>query len=300
MPKWVLEATGYSTLLDSSENQARRRRILRILGATITAADGKTVVTVNPTGATGETGDAGPAGNTGPTGTTGPTGVTGPSGPTGATGGSGSSTMGVTLYDTGSGTHVCTGVSGFTILVGGGAAGGGAQSSNDQSGGGGGAGGTCIKFYGTLPADFDYVIGAAGTGVAATAGNNGSNSTADDGAITQTASGGTGGAIGSTTTGPGQSGIGGAGGAAANGDLNIPGQRGGPDGLLWLNSADSSGRGGDSWVGTGGAPATGNSNGNVGTGFGAGGSGACSDTASGTKTGGDGLAGCFMVVEFGV
>lgn len=304
MPKWIPpELAGYNTILNDAGDPVQRRRAVQFLGATLSDDGTKTIIAIAgtaPTGPTGETGPTGPTGATGESGTgaTGPTGPTGATGPTGPTGAAGAADLAVAIYDTaGTGEHVTTGVSGIVIGVGGGAAGGSVSAGSLQAATGGGAGGAFIKFYPTLPATFDYTVGAGGTAVSGqNDGNPGGDTIVDDGTLVMTAFGGGAGQSNSTGAGGADPNVG-IGGTAENGDLNIPGEYGG---LSYdATSGSFSGRGGNSLLGKGGQSRAGaNGAGFAGTGYGSGGSGALAQSAV-ANLGGDGAPGVVVVVEFG-
>lgn len=151
-------------------------------------------------------------------------------------------------------------------VVGGGGAGGGSNGAN--CGTGGGAGGLAIKWLSALtPGNtLTVTIGAAGTGVSASAGNPGTATSVSSGTqiiSTITANGGGGGAANSSG---GQGG--GTGGTASGGDLNVTGSQGPPSsvGIIGLDGANTI-------YGSGGLAAV-NAAGNAATGFGSGGGGA--------------------------
>lgn len=162
-------------------------------------------------------------------------------------------------------------------MIGGGGGGQGNSLGGQNYGGGGGAGGTVI-FWGSGVASGVIVtvtVGTGGAGSAFTVGSgNGTDTTMSFGSTVLTAG------FGSGTI----SNIGGAGGTASNGTINIPGQHG-MDAIIQTSGAisDAGGSGGSTMYG-GGGPAT-YGLGYVGTGYGAGGSG------SGGNNGGNGSGG---------
>jgi hypothetical protein len=204
-----------------------------------------------------------------------------------------------------SGTTFTTNAATRTIRVrgvGGGGGGGGCTSvaSAASAAGGGGAGGYAEKTFAVQPnTGYTYAIGAAGAGNSGAAGGNGGNSTFAVGATTVTAFGGTG-AVVATAVIVGSTPIfygGGAGGVVStNGDLNSGGEPG-QAGFTANLTAVGSGNGGSSDFGAGGKGLTAVGAGNAGIGFGAGGGGAATG-ASTVRTGGAGVAGCWVVDEF--
>jgi hypothetical protein len=166
-------------------------------------------------------------------------------------------------------------------VVGGGGNGGTANAGSPSPGGG--AGGYARKFYNvaSLPGPFTYAVG----------GVNG-QSTFSDGTTTISGSPGGNGTAGA----PPQQG--GTGGAASNGDVNVPGQAGqGSDGTTPFQMG---GRGGDGpWGGARGARVGSQGDGVQSTGFGSGGQGATPRTyPSETPQPGSGIQGVVIIWEF--
>lgn len=156
--------------------------------------------------------------------------------------------------------------------------------------GAGGAGGTAIKIFTVVAgSSYTYAIGAAGASDTA-----GGNSTFTVGATTVTGGGGTSSGANSFD--------GADGGTATNGDINILGGSGNPGGNLQASASfaaySSSGSGGASFWGGGGAGRfldTGG-DGNTGRAFGSGGGGSC-ETSATVRVGGAGKAGV-IVIEY--
>ena len=188
------------------------------------------------------------------------------------------------------------------VLAGGGA-GGGVPAGNIALGtaaGGGGAGGYSQSYVpsATIGASQAVTIGAGGTGVSNSAGNNGSDSSV--GAIV-IAKGGTGSPVGTGATGNVTS-IGGVGGIAGTGDITFPG---GAGNWGWSDGGGgvtaSSGMGGNSYFSSGAINVTStNSAGvNAGANTGAGGSGACSaGVGSAAQAGGNAGSGLVIIYEY--
>lgn len=174
----------------------------------------------------------------------------------------------------------------LAIGVGGGGAGAGGVNT-DSAGGGGGGGGTVIRLLtaAQIGASKAYVVGAAG---AAT--------TLDTAGALLNAGGGGTGTAGATFSVVGVQTAGGAGGTAANGDLNIPGQPGGR-GVIYSATIGRGGTGGRSVFGLGGPEGGTDAAGVVGSEYGGGGSGG---HAAGTpnRDGGAGAAGILYLIEF--
>jgi len=190
-------------------------------------------------------------------------------------------------------------------LVGAGGAGGGAGATaagSSAAGAGGGAGATVIKFITSPAATYYYAVGVGGTVGAAgnNAGNAGSRSFFDI-VLALSAGGGSGGGGGPTQTGGPviEQNFGGAGGAAANGDVNIPGGAGNFS-IVYAATVSSSGYGGTSTLGAGGrgvaAGAGAVSAGTVGSVYGGGGGGGVGQNAA-AQTGGAGAGGIIIVEE---
>lgn len=189
-------------------------------------------------------------------------------------------------------------------LIGGGGGGGGVLfvASGNGAAAGGGSGGYARKFYAVAPFNCTINVGAAGTAGSAAGSNGGAggDTTFTDGTTLVTAKGG-GGGLGQTcgTTEVMLSG-GTAGAISTNGDLNIPGNPGRP---AYRRTATfeiaTSGTGGSSVYGSGGAARSSGQGqlGNAGAGFGAGGAGATS-VGGNSQTGGAGAAGAVIVTEY--
>ena len=175
---------------------------------------------------------------------------------------------------------------------GGGAAGGGATATGGGAGGGSGSTAIYIATGLTAGANYAVTIGAGGTGVSASTGNSGGNSTVVINATTVTAPGGTGGGVASGSSG-GNGGAGG--GACTNATASIQG--GGGDSSNNSGGTASGGAGGASFWGGGGPAigALGASGGVAGTAYGSGGGGGW--TNGGDVAGGNGAAG-FCLVEW--
>lgn len=168
-------------------------------------------------------------------------------------------------------------------LVGGGGGGAGHSAANEKSGAGG-AGGALIKYISGLTAStgYTYAIGAAGAGgTGAANGTAGGNTTLTIGATTYT---GNGGGFGTFDN------LGGTGGTATNGDINIQGQNGGgaPSNA---SSAVSGTMGGSPGFGLGlGGASIITGNGAAATGYGGGGGGGV-----GSSNGGAGTQGVIII-----
>lgn len=186
-------------------------------------------------------------------------------------------------------------------VVGGGGGGGGVASTAAQSAaaGGGGGGGCSIKLYTTPAATYAYTVGQTANGGTAGANNGtaGNNSTFAG----QTANGGGAGpGSAATATFPSvPAGVGGAGGTASGGDVNLTGG-GGTSGIVLTQLAAIGGGGGASvgqYGGAGGRSPQPNGPGVIG-GTGGGGSGGVDVNGGGTQAGGNGTAGVVIVEEF--
>ena len=222
-----------------------------------------------------------------------------------AGGGTGFSAINVQVFDT-PGTTTYTPTSGMAYAIveciggGGGGAGVPIPSSTALSGAGGGGGAYCRKNItaAAIGASKTVVIGASGSGgTAGTDGSSGGDTTF--GAIL-TAHGGAGGV--SPAVGTGYECLGGNGGSATGGDINIAGQPGMASLSLSSGSLTSFGGAGASGIyGSGGnaVSATSPGNGNAGLGYGAGGSGGATVGSSGTsKNGGAGSSGAIIITEY--
>lgn len=193
---------------------------------------------------------------------------------------------------TGSGTYTPTaGMVKVLVRAQGGGGGGRSATATDEAGGGGGGGGYVEKLYDAsfIGASKGYSVGAGGAANAA-----GSDTTFNTTSLVA-GGGGTGSVTGSSTT-LGTQAAGGAGGTATGGDINIPGEPGGR-GTIYSTTHGRGGYGGDSHLGTGGAPGVSDSAGAAGTGKGSGGAGG---HASGTtdRAGGAGMNGTIEFWEF--
>ena len=187
----------------------------------------------------------------------------------------------------------------FIRLVGGGGGGGGGSFSTPNMGfGAGGAGGAYAeKTFAVSPLTaYTYAIGGAGTAGANTGGTGGTggDTTFAVGATTVTGKGGLGG-VGQAAAATLDAALGGAGVIATNGDVNSAGWPG-EKSVRFSGILGSSGAGGSSPFGAGGAGMKTNAAGNAGKGFGAGGGGAAAVSAS--QVGGVGTAGCIVVDEY--
>lgn len=188
----------------------------------------------------------------------------------------------------------------FIQCLGGGAAGGGsgATTSGQHSigtGGGGGEYAAGIFTAATIGASQTVTIGAGGTGVSASAGGNGGNTSL--GSIIS-AYGGSGG----TTVAPTgantfqQGGAGGTGGSG--GDYRTPGQNGSFGICGYTATINVNSPGGNSQIGAGGFGNNAANGGNAG-GYGAGGGGTSNpQSASSALTGGNGTSGIIIVTEY--
>lgn len=212
----------------------------------------------------------------------------------------------VTTYASGSGSHVPqTWTTRMRVrLIGGGGGGGGggnANASESVVGNGGGGGGFCEHEYTSNPGTLSYAVGSGGTGVSSASGNNGNNSTFG----TLTASGGTGGGVGSSRGTLAPQNIIAAGGTASTGNIYVATGMAGGWGISG-NAVAISGSGGASGMGAGGGaslttPANGvSTTGNAGSVPGGGGGGSANNnkSASGAVAGGNGGNGAIIVEEF--
>jgi len=194
----------------------------------------------------------------------------------------------------------CTSI--YVEAVGGGAAG--CGTTNTSVGAGGGAGAYCAKYFnaasGILPLTaYTYAIGSGGAAGTASTGPSGGNTTFTVGATTITAGGGVGGGRTASGTVPDFR-IGGVGGTATNGDINVPGGCG-QQATFGSSSvgaaADFSGSGGSSIFGGAGAGVAGSSGAGSAGSFGGGGGGGNSATAV-SSNGGAGGNGVIRIWEF--
>lgn len=191
-----------------------------------------------------------------------------------------------TSYTTPSG---CTGI--YVEAIGGGGAGGSIVSTANLGGAGGGAGAYCAKYFTvTASTAYSYAIGAGGTpgSVGNNKGGDGGNTTFTVSATTITAGGGKGGESANNGY------IGGAGGTATSGDLNVSG---GPGAGQAGSAGENSGCGGSSFFGGGGNGVEGNSSANAGA-NGGGGSGPSNGGTGTNRAGGAGGAGLIRIWEY--
>lgn len=198
---------------------------------------------------------------------------------------------------TGHGTYTYTPTPGMVYctveLIGGGGGAGGCKVTAVATAGGG-AGGYCRKTYSaaSIGASQTVVIGQGGAGGTGTAPSNGSTGTAS------TFSGLTAnpGAF-SNSHGTGGSYVGGVGGTATGGDINIAGGSGYSNISYAPAPRSGSGAGGNSFYGAGGYSVLGiGQSGRNGVGYGSGGSGAISGGSA--ETGGGGQDGICLITEF--
>lgn len=217
--------------------------------------------------------------------------------------GSGFSDINVQTF-TSNGTYTPTSGMAYCIVecVGGGGGGSGAQADGNNlfaKSGGGGAG-YCKKVFdaATIGASQSVTVGAGGAGGVGTdgygLGANGNDTTF--GALLTAGKG-----FANATTGT----IGGAGGTASGGDININGSEGGLPVKYYIDEVGYiypywSGAGGNSFYGVGGGIVTTTTNGNNGTGYGSGGGGAMNimQSPGSEKNGGNGADGIVIVTEF--
>jgi hypothetical protein len=177
-------------------------------------------------------------------------------------------------------------------LIGAGAAGGGNTAVNSASGTGGGGGEVVILLFSGLSPSTAYTIavGAGGVGASGANGGSGGNTSFDlGGPFTITAHGGTGGNVGTGTTG-----VGGAGGTGGNGTINITGAAGGYN----APNYDAGGAAGmfATLVQSPLRPASGSTTGNAATGYGGGGTGSVAAASGATAgTGGAGSQGAILI-----
>ncbi len=167
------------------------------------------------------------------------------------------------------------GVTKGKVTVIGGGGNGGNVSSTSAVATGGGSGGTTIKYVSDLSSSSSYSVGEAGAA-----------STFTTSAVSLTASAGSNGVAATSTAVQ----LGGAGGGASGGDINIPGQRG--DNCS-TSSTVGSGKGGDSSLASGGSGVVVSGNGNAGL-YGSGGSGAFKNAAGIGGIGGSGV----IIIEY--
>ena len=186
-----------------------------------------------------------------------------------------------------------TGVTNVIVkVVGGGGAGGGVSNgAGELAGGGGGAGGYAEAEV-VVSGNVTVTVGAAGSAASGVAGGAGGNSSFA-GAVTVTANGGSGGALGESDE---AETAGGAGGATTNGDLAVTGKDGESAHVIGVSGYIKSGAGGSNPLGFGGnARVDGAAAGVAGVGYGAGGSGARNATDTTARAGGAGTGGVVIV-----
>jgi hypothetical protein len=189
-----------------------------------------------------------------------------------------STSHGMLVLTSGSGTLASLlpeGVTKAKVTVIGGGGNGGNVSSTTAVATGGGSGGTAIKYVSDLSSSSTYLVGEAG--VASTFATN---------TVSITANPGSNGVAATSTSVQ----LGGAGGIASGGDINIPGQRG--DNCS-TSSTVGSGKGGDSSLASGGSGVVVSGNGNAGL-YGSGGSGAFKNAAGIGGIGGSGV----IIIEY--
>src|SRR3990167_2065866 len=186
-----------------------------------------------------------------------------------------------------------TGVTNVIVKVVGGGGGGGGVSNGagELAGGGGGAGGYAEAEV-VVSGNVTVTVGAAGSASSGVAGGVGGNSSFA-GAVTVTANGGSGGALGGSDE---AETAGGNGGATTNGDLAITGKDGESAHVLGVSGYIKSGAGGSNPLGFGGnARVDGAAAGVAGVGYGAGGSGARNASDTTARAGGAGTGGVVIV-----
>ena len=206
-----------------------------------------------------------------------------------------------TVYLTGSSaTHTYqAGISAAIIegIAGGGGGGGASFSTPNMGFGAGGAAGGYFSVRVTAGlSTATYTVGIAGTAGANTGGigGTGGDTIVIHNSVTYTAKGGLGG-VGQTAAVTLDSALGGAGVAGTNGDILSPGACG-QNSVRFSGILGSSGAGGASVYGGGGAGVKTNSAGLVGTGYGSGGGGAAAVSAS--QVGGAGVRGIVIITEY--
>jgi len=183
-------------------------------------------------------------------------------------------------------------------VAGGGGGGGAAFSTPNMGFGAGGAGGGYFEktFVVTPNTAYPYAIGGVGSAGANTGGTGGTggDTTFAVGGVTATAKGGLGG-VGQAAAATLDAALGGAGVISTNGDVNSAGDPG-QNSIRLSGILGSSGAGGSSPFGGGGAARKTNGAGNIGLGYGTGGGGAAAVSAS--QVGATGTAGCIVVDEY--
>ena len=173
----------------------------------------------------------------------------------------------------------------YVEVVGGGGGGGAGTGSNNLNGGAGGGGGYAAKYYSGVSPSTAYTYAIAAGGAAASAG--GSTSFTALGVTITANGGGAGAASGASTSG--------AGGSATNGDVNLPGIIGTPNG-----GGSKGGSAAGPFASGGGGNVQGSSatNGLPGTYYGCGGSGGNCTGSGGTFAGGAGFQGIIRITEY--
>lgn len=192
-------------------------------------------------------------------------------------------------------------------MVGAGGGGGGvANSAGSQTavGGGGASGDYLEKFIDPGAGNYPLVGGAVTIGAAGTAGANtgaaggtGGNTTVVIAGVTYTAKGGTGGSFTGSSASAQVCAGGASQGGSSTGDVTVPAEPGIP-GSTQSGTLGTSGAGGNSPIGSGGAGKIAQGAGTAGAGAGAGGSGALSINAGGAVAGGAGTAGYLVIDEY--
>jgi len=209
------------------------------------------------------------------------------------------SDLAVQVKTVGSGTYTPTSGMRKVLVIGvGGGGGGDAGLATDSAGGGGGGGGTCIRVLSAAQIGVSkaYVVGAKGLGrTSAQASTAGTATTLDAAGALLNAGGGQPGTAGAGFSTVGVSVAGGAGGAASNGDLNIPGKPG-ERGVIYSGTTGWAGNGGASVFGFGGVGVNAGA-GAIGTGYGAGGAAGHAATAT-DQNGANGTDGILYFLEF--
>jgi hypothetical protein len=185
----------------------------------------------------------------------------------------------------------------FVMLQGPGGGGAGAVAttgSQTSAAGGGGAGGFCSAFLTTGFSGVTITLPSGGAGGAAGSGG-ATAAPATFGAI-MTANSGAGGSV---AAGANAFGVGGAGGTAAGGTLNIQGTQGGLTDANQSYALYHTVQGGNSLYGAGGIAVASNAAGAPGTGFGSGGGGTISAPSTSTGvTGGNGAQSLCVIYEY--
>jgi hypothetical protein len=181
---------------------------------------------------------------------------------------------------------VPSGVSTIKVYVTGGGGGGGSHNTDDAQGGGG-AGGTAIKLYTVTPnQQFSYSIGTGGT---ASSGNTNSSGTGGGASYFNST------LIGYGGNRPTGWAVGGRGGNASGGDLNLYGDDGHTGNIDGQGSEESGGNGGSSYWGGAGTGGSHWASRDTSRGWGCGGSGTHAST---NNTGTDGVQGVVVIEEY--